>query len=323
MRQAILNFAPDIIHSHDWLGRTLVPVNVLRRRPVIHTLHYYTQSCAKKNLNWHDSVCSGPGLAKCTTCAARHYGHVRGPIIAWANFAWSRVERHQADRLIAVSESVARGNGISLTDRRCVVIPNFLAPHATRPGTYDAYLDRLPAEPFILFVGDLTRQKGINILLEAFRQTDGSVPLVLIGARDAAGVNDLPPGVFALGEWPNEAVRLAYERCLFGVVPSAGLEPFGIVLLESMAAGKPVIAGRIGGIPEVVQDGETGMLVPPFDPAALGDAMTDLVRNNARRAEMGSRAKVCSRSYTADAIIPRIEAIYQEAISARSVADRA
>jgi glycosyltransferase involved in cell wall biosynthesis len=93
--------------------------------------------------------------------------------------------------------------------------------------------------------------------------------LVLIGRRSQDTLQEFPPGVSYLGSWPHAAVLEAWRRCLIGVAPSIWGEPFATVLLEAMAAGKPVVATRIGGSPDIVADGETGLMVAPQDPEDL------------------------------------------------------
>jgi len=101
----------------------------------------------------------------------------------------------------------------------------------------------------------------------------------------------LPPNVIALNSWPHAAVMEAWRRCSLALVPSVWAEPFGLVALEAMVAGCPVIAARSGGLCELVVDGETGLLVPPRDPAALSRAMSDLLADPARRERLGRSAR--------------------------------
>jgi glycosyltransferase involved in cell wall biosynthesis len=169
----------------------------------------------------------------------------------------------------------------------------------------------------VLFVGDLRRAKGIDVLFDAYRCLPEPPPLVLIGDVGPETPADIPAGACILSRWPNQAVRAAWERCLFGVLPSVWAEPFGLVLLECMAAGRPVIATRVGGIPEVVADRETGILVPPGDAAELARAMERLIADHALRESMGETAMKRSRSFTADVVVPRIESIYHEAVARR------
>src|SRR5262249_18834478 len=149
-----------------------------------------------------------------------------------------------------------------------------------QPSSADAdlrpYLERLPTDPYLLFVGALGRIKGLHILLEAYRRLTDPPPLVVIGYRMRETdelLADLPPNVHVLGAWPPAAVDAAWERALLAIAPSTCQEACPTVIIEAMRAGVPVVATRIGGIPDLVVEGETGLLVAHGDVAALAKAI--------------------------------------------------
>jgi glycosyltransferase involved in cell wall biosynthesis len=135
----------------------------------------------------------------------------------------------------------------------------------------------------------------------------------LIG-RKFAETPQLPPNVLHLGTWPHDAVMHAWDRCMFGVLPSIGLETFGIVIIEAMARGKPFIASDIGGMPDVIAHGETGLLVPPGDPSALAAAMNSLLTNPTVTVRMGQTASESIDAWKANPIVSRIEETYRALI---------
>ncbi len=176
--------------------------------------------------------------------------------------------------------------------------------------------------PFLLFVGRLAKNKGLGPLLGAFGELarhDASANLVIVGADGGqrpfveaevarlglAGRVHLP-GFIAEGSQLASAFR---EARLF-VLPSE-YEAFGLVLLEAMAQGTPVIASRVGGIPEFVEDGRAGTLVPPLDEGALSKAITDLWDDPSRRERMGEygRTEIVPR-YSWDRVVDRLEALF-------------
>jgi starch synthase len=156
-----------------------------------------------------------------------------------------------------------------------------------------------PARPSVIFVGRITRQKGVPVLLHAAAGLDPAAQLVLCAGQPdtpelAAEVEGLVAdlraarsGVIWIPEMlPRHAVIQLLSHATVFACPSL-YEPLGIVNLEAMACGTAVVGSAVGGIPEVVSDGETGLLVPPDDPAALAVALNTLVGDAARAAAMG------------------------------------
>jgi starch synthase len=160
-----------------------------------------------------------------------------------------------------------------------------------------------PGRPYVLFVGRVTRQKGLPVLLRAAAGLDPVAQLVLCAgqadtAELAAEVDALVArltgtrsGVRMISGMlaKREVIQLLSHARVFAC-PSV-YEPLGIVNLEAMACGAAVAASRVGGIPEVVADGETGLLVPPDDPQALADALNTLVADPALAAAMGEAGR--------------------------------
>jgi glycosyltransferase involved in cell wall biosynthesis len=316
LRRVIRRDRPEIVHGHDWLARSFLPLKPWSGAKSIMSLHYYTLACAKKNLMTGDAPCSGPGFGKCLRCASEHYGPVKGAATVVANWGMAAAERAMVDMFIAVSWATAAGNRLGHRHLPQEVIPNFVPdPSPVSRQSVESYLEQLPAEPFLMFVGDLRPIKGLAVLLEAYAGLRNAPPLVLIGKRWPDTPAALPTNTYVLYDWPNEAVRAAYERCLIGLVPSLWREPFGIVVIEAMAAGKPVVASRIGGIPEIITDGETGLLVSPGDAAALAAAMTRLIDNGDLRHVMGRAARRRAGDFSVSAVVPRIEAVYHRVLA--------
>ena len=112
----------------------------------------------------------------------------------------------------------------------------------------------------------------------------------------------------------------AWRRCAVGVVPSITPETFGLVALEAMAAGVPVVASRVGGLPDVVADGETGILVAAGDAAELSAALEALISDVALRQRLGSAGALRAERFTAATVVPHVEAAYVWALAARKAA---
>jgi alpha-maltose-1-phosphate synthase len=265
----------------------------------------------------------------------------------------SWVERtafEDADAVIAVSDGMRRDilrsypgidpdrvsvvyNGIDLTDWT----PNDDADQVRALGVD-------PDRPSIVFVGRITRQKGLPYLLRAARSLPADVQLVLCaGAPDTPEIMAEVAGLVSeLGEtrkgvvWidrhlpRNELTALLTAATAF-VCPSV-YEPLGIVNLEAMACGAAVVGTATGGIPEVVEDGVTGVLVPidqrddgtgtPLDPdrfvADLAEALTRVVSDPARAREMGAAGRVRAEQHFAwDAIATATRALYERVLAGR------
>jgi glycosyltransferase involved in cell wall biosynthesis len=224
-------------------------------------------------------------------------------------------ERHAVDMFVAVSQATLAGNGLVDGPWPHRVIPNFLPPdNRASPDDPAPYIAQLPETDFLLFVGDLRRIKGLDVLLCAYAGLEGAPPLVLIGKIWPETPQSLPPNVMVFENWPNTAVMEAWRRATLALVPSIWPEPFGIVVIEAMSGGCPVVASRIGGIPDIVVEGETGLLVPPADSDALRDAIARLLGNRDMMHRMGRAGRTRARLFQADAVVPQIEGVYQEAL---------
>jgi starch synthase len=157
--------------------------------------------------------------------------------------------------------------------------------------------------PYVIFVGRITRQKGVPVLLRAASGLIPEAQLVLLaGAADTQeqlaevtelvnGLRATRSGVFWIPEMlpKHDVIQLLTHATVFAI-PSI-YEPLGIVNLEAMACGTAVVGSRTGGIPEVVADGETGLLVPAGEPEPLAAALNTLLCDPARAAAMGQAGR--------------------------------
>jgi starch synthase len=211
---------------------------------------------------------------------------------------------------------------------RVRVIRNGIDTREYAPDPATDVLDRYgvdPARPYVIFVGRVTRQKGLPVLLRAASHLDPGAQLVLCaGQADtpelAAEVDGLVERLTATRSGvrlisgmlaKREVIQLLSHARVFAC-PSV-YEPLGIVNLEAMACGAAVVASRVGGIPEVVADGETGLLVPPSDPQALAGALNELLGDRARAQEMGQAGrKRAVAEFGWPAIAAQTVALYRE-----------
>jgi glycosyltransferase involved in cell wall biosynthesis len=318
LRRVLARERPDVVHAHNWLTYAYLPLR--RRNPAAHvlTLNDYSLVCATKRLMRKGDLCSGPGVLKCVACASGHYGLAIGPPVALLTMLGGRALAHEVDLFLPVSADVARRCGLAEAHLPHEILPNFRLDRGPPPGAGGSLLARLPDGPFILFVGDVSTDKGIGVLLEAHARMATRLPLVVIGRTGDPALVQECEDVIALGLLPHDAVLEAWSRCTIGVVPSIWPEPFGIVAIEAMAAGVPIVVSRIGGLRDIVIDGESGILAQPGDAADLAGALDRLAADPELRARLGAGARARVQEFSAAAVVPRYEQAYDRALATRS-----
>lgn len=235
----------------------------------------------------------------------------------------------RADRVIGVSsgEIGVMQRHARLDPGRVRIIPNGFHAGRFRPRPDGAAArDRLgvPREaPLVVFAGRLASNKGLQHLVPAFARVARELPdtrLVIAGedqgwgarVRAEADALGVLSRVHLVGHQGDAAYRETLAAADVFVLPSEW-EAFGIVLAEAMACGVPCVATRVGGAPDVVQDGVTGRLVEYGDVDALAEAMLGLLRDPAARARMGAAGEARAfAEYSWDAVVQRTIALYGE-----------
>lgn len=319
LRRIVAQERPEIVHAHNWLARSFLPLKAWSGARMVLTVHDHSLRCPKKKLIYQDAPCSGPALTKCLRCAGEHYGMLKGLPVLLANRGMRRLEQATIDTYVPVSHAVAEDNQLLNRGLPVEIIPNFVPDNA---GVIAAephpFLSQLPPDGYLLFVGAFGRYKGLDVLLEAYAGLNSVPPLVIIGYQTPEypiRTVDFPPHVLVLRDWPHTAVMQAWQRCLLGIVPSTWSDPCPTVAMEAMAVGKPLIAARMGGLIDLVIDGETGLLVPPGDVRALQAALMKLLTDAELRTRMGAAGQRHLVAFQASSVIQRLEQVYQELIA--------
>jgi N-acetyl-alpha-D-glucosaminyl L-malate synthase BshA len=251
--------------------------------------------------------------------------------------ALTAITRHAVLRSDAVTtpsawlRQAAMAN-LSLPETRKVeVVPNFVDPEEFHPGKDRPDLRRLfrtlswegPVRPSVLLhASNFRTVKRVGDAVLAFAQVLRARPAALILVGDGPERADVERLAASLGV--SDKVAFLGEQLQMGrflaqadlfLLPSEQ-ESFGLAALEALASGVPVVATRVGGLPEVVRHGETGWLVPVGDPPALAEAVLKLLADEPRRAAMGraARADALARFHP-EPVVARVEALYRELLA--------
>jgi glycosyltransferase involved in cell wall biosynthesis len=181
----------------------------------------------------------------------------------------------------------------------------------------EEWLAKLPEEPFILFVGAFRKIKGLETLFDAYGRLSDPPPLVLMGTYERDSPREFPAEVRILEKVPHAAVMAAWDRAMFGVMPSLLPEPLGGAVAEAVLRGKPVIGTQMGGHRDMI-DERSGILVPQGDAAALAAAMSELIEDPDRRLRLGAAAAKRGRELASSVVLPRYEQAFKEVIARAS-----
>jgi glycosyltransferase involved in cell wall biosynthesis len=264
--------------------------------------------------------------AKVPFVVTYHAGALRGSSAGLAMLA--ALDRHtlerrmiaEADHLIAVGPYV-RDNALARAKAPVTVIP---------PGV-DLERYRCSTPPLgrdILFVAPLDQSyhwKGVDVLWRAFERVRREMPdatLTLVGCGDRLEefrrrVPHTPRSVRVLGRLPDDQLRAEYRRAAVIALPSTtDAESFGMVLAEANACGRPVVASRIGGIPDFVRHGHNGLLVDPGSHEDLSAKLLDVLGNQDSALDMGARGReTVLRHHDWKDLAVRTEAAFEQAIA--------
>jgi glycosyltransferase involved in cell wall biosynthesis len=337
VRRAARAAGAEIIHAQGkaalvgcWLaGRSL-------GRPVLVTIRDVGLLCPLGHCTvfepWERFDCTAAQyLGKCLPYHLAHYGAALGPLgrlrvrlAALAAWGDNRLRQRALGRVtgvIGVSRGILGVYPTRLLGPRPRVVPNLPPPVAT-PSEAQARAARerfgVGAAPLVLYAGKLSIGKGTPVLLEALDRIAAAVPgarVVLAGKGDLA--IPVRPDLRVLGVLPQPELFALYRAADVVVVPSVWPEPLSRVLLEAMRVGRPVVATAVGGTPEAVEHGVTGLLVPRRDPEALAKAVIELLLDPERRGRMGRAAAERARAeFDEERLVDRLLAIYREATAA-------
>jgi len=267
-------------------------------------------------------------------CVPFHLAHYRPGLNRWQRArVWAAAARAFVDQkmlqfalrrvggVIGVSQGALRSFAPRLLPARRTVVYN-LPPTAREPSPSAAEHVRkrlgIGDGPLVLCAGKLSIGKGTGVFLDSLDGIRALVP----GARFAlAGKGDMrvpaAADLYRLGELPQADLFALYVAAAVVVVPSVWAEPLSRVLLEAMHMGRAVVATDVGGTPEAVENGVTGLLVPKEDPGALAKAISEILLDPRRREQMGAAARQrAARFFDEDRLVGDLLDAYRKAASA-------
>ena len=304
LAEVVQEVKPDVIHAHAWSVFSCL-ARAFPRTPVMMTAHDYGLACARRSLVHRSGTsCPGPSWRRCGPCASSQYGLAKGNVLAAASLSSLRLLK-RVTTFTAVSDYVA--NRLSpiigqVAGQQVHTLHSFVPDGLYESGWQAERPEFLPAEDgYLLYVGQLSRHKGVNVLIEAYRRLPSPPPLMMLGTPHPTSPTpeSLPAGVAMRTSVAHRSVIAAMVRAACVVVPSVWPEPLPMTVSEAQNCGVPVIASAVGGIPEQVLDGQTGWLVPAADKRALTDRLAELLASGDRARAMGQAGRRHGRRFTA------------------------
>jgi glycosyltransferase involved in cell wall biosynthesis len=296
----------DIVHVHNQFAR-LRPTAYGIDAPVVQHLHNVRATCVQPFLVRDGRACDDcvgrapwPGVVHRCYRGSAMWSAAATAVQLSQRRTWKRV-----DRFVAVSAAVAttlRASG-AIPAERIVVCHNGLDAD---PGARDP----ARSEGYALYVGRLSYEKGVDLLIDAAARLPGTrFVLAGDGPERAALARAATPNVTFLGHLERSHLFDALARARVLVAPSRGQEPFGLGVIEAAAVGVPAIVTRVGGLPEIVRHGETGVVVAPFDADAIVAGLAQVTdgMGDAARRDYAAR-------FTPDAFADRLLAIYDDVL---------
>lgn len=305
---------PDIAHLHNiyhQLTPSIIPVLKKHGIPVVLTVHDYKLICPSYMMLNGDEICTACGGRYFWKPLARHcQGSRMQELLLVLEAYWHtwKGSYELVDLFLAPSQFMADQVSRRVPREKIRVLHNGIDTHEIAP----QYQDR----GYALYFGRISHEKGVETLLKAHRTMPEAMPLKIVGVGPLE--SDLsrryPDGEF-LGYSHGKELNDIVAGAAFVVIPSECNENCSMAVLEAMAMGKPVIGSRVGGIPEQIQEGVTGLLFEMGNAEDLAGKMTALADNPAVRVSMGKAARErCEKEYSLSSHCQGLLEIYQQLV---------
>ncbi len=321
LKGIVARFMPDLVHAHNIFPLISPSLYVGARRhrlPMVQTLHNFRLVCPQAMLVRRGRSCTDcVGHLPWRGIARRCYrqSFVQSSAVA-AMLVMHRLRRtwqRDVTRYIVLNQmcrDIFFEGGLPLD--KLVIKPNFVVAQ----GKPDWEL-----RSGGLFIGRLSEEKGLRVLIEAMQQLPGQ-RIAVYGKGPLQSLVMDAPGLDYRGFQTPDVLARRMHAAAYLVMPSTGVESFGLVAVEAFACGTPVIASRQGGLLELVVHGKTGLLVSPGDANELAQAIAFAEANPGRMREMGRAAwETYLEHYTPERNYEQLMRIYRQAMAAAPLPD--
>ncbi|MFA7169673.1 MAG: glycosyltransferase family 4 protein [Candidatus Paceibacterota bacterium] len=287
LRRELRNYRPDVVHLHTISKASPFILFLLKDFPTVLTIHDHTLFDPTR-------VCDIPLLQKYKTTFSDYF--IDTPSLRFY------LEKLRFFFFRCLAKNIDTTFACSYFYRECALSSNIFKNARTLHNSVELSSPR-PMENWnrILFVGRLDREKGVRFLLEAYVRLRDKYPdlkLCIVGEGQERGqlqkrIKDLgmENSIKIVGYKSQEEISELYRKTTLLVVPSLHPDNLPTVCIEAMAIGRPIVASDVGGIPELVSNGETGILVPPADAQSLAIAIDTLLSNRKLIQEMGQAGR--------------------------------
>lgn len=293
-------FRPDVIHIHNiytHLSPSVLAVAKRRKIPVVMTVHDYALMSANYSL-WDESRMRSMDLNDIGILATARTKFMKGSFLATLVLEMI-LKIHHAFKCYdsAIAQYTTYSNFVKevmvrsgIDEKKISVLHAFAEPlmHS------DVSIPVKAKEPFVLFAGRLESYKGVHVLLESLRYLPSTIRVKIIGVGpDEQRLKSMigkDHRVEFLGFVPGAELWKLMAQAAMVVVPSIWNEPYGLVALEAMCQGTPIIVAKSGGLPEIVGESDAGIVVPAGDPRALARAIERVLDDPDRAKVMGRAA---------------------------------
>jgi glycosyltransferase involved in cell wall biosynthesis len=301
VQRDIQRFKPDIMHVHG-IYRNVSPSVLLAAErmkvPIVMTLHDFHIVCPKSSLvDKNLANCKSGFGYRCfySDCYPRKplnraYQGLKAMKLSLHRFIIRKTVRHYISPSACLMDWAGKNFGVNDVS----LLPNFILSD-------QQFSSKPPKSKTLLFVGKLTEQKGVDVLIKAVDKVRHAIPdirLKVVGdgpeeqkLKELAADLHVTELVAFMGKLSNFQVRKVYDDAFCVVIPSKYVENCSIVGIEAMSKGKVIIASRIGGLPDLVEDNETGFLAEPNDPDDLAKKIMYVMQNDTMLSEMGALAR--------------------------------